>query len=201
VSGIPILVEARDLRVLVVGGGAVAARKSGALCAAGAKVRIVAPDIGPAIRALVDERRMDLVERRYRSGDVGDAELVIAATNSRETNAAVAVDARAANRLVNVADAADEGSFSTMATHRAGGLTVGVSAGVPAAAARIRDALSERFDDRYAAALAELSLLRDAMLSAGQGERWRALSADVLGTGFCEAVEAETLDQRLAAWR
>jgi siroheme synthase-like protein len=201
VSGVPIMLEASALRVLVVGGGPVAARKAGALCAAGATVRVVSPASGEAIHALADAGRVTLVERRYEPGDVGDANLVIAATNDRATNAAVAREARAAHRLVNVADAAEEGTFSTMATHHAGTLVVGVSTGVPAAAASIRDAIAERFDERYAIVLAELSTLRDALLAAGEGARWRALSGEVLATGFCESVDADTFDRRLAPWR
>jgi precorrin-2 dehydrogenase/sirohydrochlorin ferrochelatase len=201
VSGLPILLEASALRVLVVGGGAVAARKGGAFSAAGAAVRVVAPSCGAVIRALADSGRITLVERRYEPGDVGDADLVIAATDDRETNAEVARAARAAHRLVNVADAAEEGSFSTMATHRAGSVVVGVSTGVPAAAARLRDAIAERFDARYAVALEELSTTRDALLASGQGARWRALSAEVLGVGFCESVDADTFHGRMAPWR
>jgi precorrin-2 dehydrogenase / sirohydrochlorin ferrochelatase len=201
VSGVPVLLEASALRVLVVGGGAVAGRKAGLFAAAGAEVRVVSPASGEVIRALAESGRVTLLARRFEAGDIGDADLVVAATDDRATNAQVARAARAAHRLVNVADAAEEGSFSTMATHRAGNVVVGVSTGVPAAAARMRDAIAERFDERYALALDELSAMRDALLASGQGARWRALSADVLGTGFCESVDADTFHRRMAPWR
>ena len=199
-SGVPVLVEAAELEVLVVGAGAVAGRKAGVLCAAGARVRVVAPVIGEAVRALAEAGRLTLVERPYAAGDVGHAELVIAATDDRAVNAAVAAEARAAHRLVNVADVAEGGSFATMATHRAGALVVGVSAGVPAAAVRIRDAIAERFDDRYARALDRLAAERDGRLAAGDGPGWRRLSGDLLGRRFCDDVEAGTLAARLDAW-
>lgn len=200
-SGVPLLVEAAGLRVLVVGGGTVAARKASALAAAGAIVRVVALRVGEEIQRLAREGTVSVSARAYAAGDVSDAELVIAATDHRATNAAVAADARALHRLVNVADAPADGSFSTMATHRSGALVVGVSAGVPAAAARIRDAIASRFDARYGDALEELSRLRDDLLAAGQGVRWRSLSGEVIGDGFCDAVDGGTLDDRLAAWR
>lgn len=200
-SGIPILVEAEGLRVLVVGGGAVAARKVRALCAAGAQVRVVSPLIDAAIRELADAGDVVLVERTYEPGDIGDAELVIAATPHRATNAAVATNARAAHRLVNVADAGAEGSFSAMAVHRAGTLVVGVSAGVPAAAGKIRDAIAGRFDERYTSALRELVLLRQQQLVSGDTARWRAISDDVAGAGFCDAVESGAIADRLRPWR
>lgn len=201
-SGIPLLVEASGLRVLVVGGGAVAARKATAFCEAGANVRVVSPAAGDEILDLARAGKLALVSRMFVAGDVGDAELVIAATSDRATNAAVADEARAVRCLVNVADAPEEGHFVTMATHRSGELVVGVSAGgVPDAAKRIRDAIGERFDARYAHALAELVTLRQRLLDRRERHRWHELAREVVGADFCELVESDVLDQRVAPWR
>jgi siroheme synthase-like protein len=202
VSGVPILVEGTALRVLVVGGGSVAVRKAAALMQSGARLRVVAPLLSDAMRALANEGSAVLIERRYAPGDIGDAQLVVAATDDPAVNAAVSADARAANRLVNVADAPAEGSFATMATHRSGALVIGVSAGgVPRAAARIRDAIADRFDSRYARALAVLTALRRELLDGGSGTAWRARSAELLDADFCDVVERGTLAERVAAWR
>jgi siroheme synthase-like protein len=202
VSGIPLLVEATGLRVLVVGGGAVAARKATAFSDAGANVRVVSPAAGDEILDLARAGKLALVSRMFVAGDVGDAELVIAATSDRATNAAVADEARAVRCLVNVADAPEEGHFVTMATHRSGELVVGVSAGgVPDAAKRIRDAIGERFDARYAHALAELVTLRQRLLDRRERHRWHELASEVVGADFCELVESDVLDQRVAPWR
>jgi len=201
-SGVPILVEGSALVVLVVGGGPVAVRKAAAFVAAGASVRVVAMEPSPAMRDLAQTSGVGLVERAYERGDIGDALLVIAATNDRATNAEVAADARASGRLVNVADAPDVGSFATMATHRTGALVVGVSAGgVPGAAARVRDAIARRFDERYAGALTALATLRRSLLDRGASAEWRALAADVIDDAFIDTVESGTLDARVAAWR
>ena len=200
-SGLPILLDGPALRVLVVGGGTVASRKTAVLLDAGARVRVVAPQVSDAMRVIADAGRVELLERRYARGDVGDALLVIAATDDRAVNAAVTEEARAANRLVNVADAPAEGSFATMATHRSGTLVIGVSAGgVPRAAARIRDAIAARFDSRYARALADLTAIRRELLDRGEGARWRARSSEVLDAGFCAVVERGALAERVAAW-
>jgi siroheme synthase-like protein len=202
VSGIPILLEGSALTVLVVGGGPVAVRKASAFAAAGASVRVVARDPSPAMRALARAPDVSLEEREYESADVAGALLVIAATNDRSVNAAIAADARASSRLVNVADAPDEGSFATMATHRAGTLVVGVSAGgVPGAAARVRDAVADRFDDRYASALRRLASMRRTMIERGASAEWRALAGELLDERFCDAVESGALEARMSAWR
>lgn len=201
-SGIPVLVDGAGLRVLVVGGGAVASRKLAALLQAGAQVRVVAPRAAPAISALAESGDVQWLGRDYAPADLADAQLVIAATDDRAVNAKVAADARAAYRLVNVADEPDEGTFTMMAVHRSGALVVGVSAGgVPGAAARIRDTIARRFDARYARALERLAGLRRAALQRGDAERWRAMARGVVDAEFCRAVEENTLDERVETWR
>lgn len=201
-SGFPILVEGSAVDVLVVGGGTVASRKAAVLIDAGARVRVVAPEVSDALRALASAGRVRLIERRYERGDIGDAHLVVAATDDRAVNAAVTADAHAAARLVNVADAPADGSFATMATHRSGALVFGVSAGgVPGAAARIRDALATRFDARYARALEALSRLRRTLLDRGAGAEWRARAGEVIDAEFCERVENGAIVERVDAWR
>lgn len=200
-STLPILVEGSGLRVLVVGGGNVATRKARQFALAGAIVRIVAPDIDPTLEELAREYAM-LVERRpYEMGDIGDAQLVISATDDRTANAAVARDALAENRLLNAADHSSDGNFAMMATHHRGPLTIGVSAGgVPAAAIRIRNALAQRFDARYGDALGELGAVRKRMIASGDAERWRTRSSELIDADFCEAVEGGEISRRIAEW-
>ena len=201
-SGVPILVDGTGLRVLIVGGGPVAARKVAAFLQAGARVRVVAPQATESIRALVGSTQVEWLARAYEPADLGDAQLVIAATDDRAVNAKVAADARAVHRLVNVADAPDEGSFTMLAVHRSGSLVVGVSAGgVPGAAARIRDAIARRFDARYASALELLGTLRRDSLARGDAKSWRDLSSGVIDEEFCDSVERGTIDRRVSTWR
>jgi siroheme synthase (precorrin-2 oxidase/ferrochelatase) len=62
---------------------------------------------------------------------------------------------------VNVASDGNEGSFTSMAVHREGRLTIGVSAGgVPVAAASIRNEIAQHFDGRYAKMIEQLFLER-----------------------------------------
>ena len=201
-SGVPILLESVGLRVLVVGAGAVATRKLTTFVDAGARVRVVAPHASNEVQALADDGRIEWLRRTYVPADIDDAELVLVATNDRTVNAMAAADARAMCRMVNVADAPDDGSFTMMATHRSGDLVVGVSAGgVPGAAARIRDVIGRRFDERYARALETLGALRASALERQESDRWRALTRGILDRGFCRAVEDGTLDERVSSWR
>ena len=200
-SAFPIALNAQRVRALVVGGGAVGSRKALALVEAGASVRVVAPEISASLVAAEADQRLIILRVAYGPDVLGDATLVIAATSSRDVNSAVARDARERGILVNVADAPDEGDFHSMALHRRGDLTIAVStSGVPGAAARIRDSLARRFDERYEHALAALHRMRSRLLAADEGA-WRRAADDLIGEDFCDSVEAGTVPQRVAAWR
>ena len=86
-SELPLMLHAEAIEALIVGGGAVAARKARALLIAGARVRIVASEISAEVRGLAAEHeRLKLEERPYGRSDIGNAQLVIAATSDRATN-------------------------------------------------------------------------------------------------------------------
>lgn len=201
-SALPIAVHGPDVSVLVVGGGRVATRKAVAFLRAGAAVRVVAPAISGELRENADASdRLTLQTRKYASGDVAGVTIVIAATDDAAVNELVVAEARAAGKLVNRADMASAGNFSTMAVHRAGELTVGVLAGVPGAAARVRDVIAKRFDHRYAEALDFLVTARAAMLKTGQPGEWNALADDVVSEDFCDLIEAGDFEKRTSKWR
>lgn len=201
-TALPIALRGEAVAALVVGGGPVATRKALALESAGANVRVVTLSATPELEQR-SERGSILLERRsYDESDMDDAQLVFAATGSREVNARVAADSIAAHRLVNVADVSAAGNFETMAVHRAGALTIAVAAGgVPGAASRVRNAIASRFDERYATAVEDLRALRARVLARDGTDAWRAVAARVLGDDFCAVVERGELKERLAEWR
>lgn len=202
-SGYPIVLNGEAITALVVGGGRVAERKARALLAAGARVRVVAPVVSDALRELARSTpHCEIVERRYEGDDIAGARLVFAATDQREVNAAVARDAREAGILVNVADDGSLGDFVTPAVHESGGLLIAVTTGgIPGAAARVRDAISGRFDGRYADVLARLAELRSSLLQSGDRDEWKRAAAALLDDDFCARVESGALGEELTAWR
>lgn len=202
-SGYPVLLEGRAINALVVGGGRVAARKVRGLLAAGTVVRVVASTISDDLRALSErEPNITIDERAFEHDDVRSATLIIAATDDRTTNARVAQLAREHHRLVNVVDLPAEGNFVGMATHRSGDMVIGVSAGgVPRAAARIRDAIAERFDTRYATAIASLRTLRRRLLDTSGAATWELAMNGLVDDGFCARVESGVLAAEADAWR
>jgi uroporphyrin-III C-methyltransferase/precorrin-2 dehydrogenase/sirohydrochlorin ferrochelatase len=104
---LPIFLRARDRAVTVVGGGLVATRKVELLLRCEARITVVAPDLHRELRELVAmtaKRVLRHVPERFAPHHLDGAELVIAATDSAGTNAAVAEAARARGVPVNVVD-------------------------------------------------------------------------------------------------
>jgi uroporphyrin-III C-methyltransferase / precorrin-2 dehydrogenase / sirohydrochlorin ferrochelatase len=127
-------------RVLVAGGGRVAARRVPALLDAGAFVHLVAPDLAPELSALVADHRLAWSQRTVRESDCDGVWLVLALTDQPEANAMLASTAESQRIFCVRADAADGGTAWTPATGRVGDLHLGVvSESGPRAAARARD--------------------------------------------------------------
>jgi siroheme synthase-like protein len=201
-SAYPLMLDGDTLSAVIVGGGSVATRKAVALVRTGARVHVVAPACSPEMEILAANDLVDLSRETYSSSHIGDALLVIAATDDAATNSLVAADARNLGRLVNVVSAPHEGNCITPAVHAAGDVVVAVSAGgVPAAAARIRDAIAQILDARYADAIHELSVLRRRLIDSGHRERWSAAADALIGDDFCSAVESGLFVERAAEWR
>jgi siroheme synthase-like protein len=205
VSAYPLMLDGATLSAVVVGGGRVATRKVIGLLAAGANVHVVAPQITPELEQLaVDNQPLRLTHARFSDEHLGEALLVIVATDDAVENTRIAATAKARGRLVNVVTAPEQGNCSTPAVHRAGGVTVAVGAGrVPTAAARIRDRLASIVDVRYADAVRELSALRARLLEQGgeARDRWIEANEALVGEDFCARVEAGDFDAGVAAWR
>jgi siroheme synthase (precorrin-2 oxidase/ferrochelatase) len=136
------------------------------------------------------------------ASDIQHAQLVVAATSSEDLNRKIADDAKSLDRLVSVVDSPGSGSFISMAVHRAGSLTVGVSAGnVPPAAVRVRDAIGARFDSRYAEAIDACSALRSETLASAGASKWATVHPSLITSDFCEDVESGRMAERIVACR
>ena len=104
---LPLFHDLRGRRCLMVGGGETALRKLRPLLEAGARVRLVAPEIGDGVRELAAGATGELAQRTFESDDIEGVSLIIAATDDRAVNERVSRLARAANIPVNVVDNPD----------------------------------------------------------------------------------------------
>jgi precorrin-2 dehydrogenase / sirohydrochlorin ferrochelatase len=180
----PVNLVLEGRRCLVVGGGTIAVRKVEGLLACGADVTVVASTVDGRLRGLPG---VTVEERPYRAGEVSAYRLVIAATDSPETNAAVFHDAEQAGVWVNGADDPAHCSFTLPAVVRRGGLMITVSTGgrSPALSRWLRRRLESEIGPEFEVLLDILSSEREVLKAKGrstEGPGWQnALDSDMLG--------------------
>ena len=179
-------------RVLVVGGGRVAAEKARGLLAAGAVVHVVAPTVADEVRAL----DLSWEERPYERGEVAGYRLAVACTDDPAINQAVYDDGESAGVWVNAADDPERCSYTLPARLDRGRVLVTVSTGghSPALAAWLRDQLAEQLGDEVDALAGLLAEARAELLAGGGsslGADWRT----ALDSGMLDLVRAGRLDE------
>jgi len=142
----PLTLDVRDRRVVVVGGGPVAARRARGLVHAGAEVVVVAPWLCEDLADLAAAGRIRWRPREYAgAGDLDGAWLVHSATGDPDVDEAVAADAEAARLWCVRADDAECSAAWTPAVASVDGVLVAVSAGGdPRTARALRDAVRTR---------------------------------------------------------
>ena len=92
----PVMINIREKKVVVVGGGKVAARKIKTLLAEQAAVTVVSP----TLHADIPQAEIQWLARPYQTGDLEGAKLVFACTDQAEVNRQIMEDA-APSQLVN----------------------------------------------------------------------------------------------------
>ena len=139
----PLALRVAGRRVVVVGGGAVAARRARGLVEAGADVHVVAPVVDPDLALLAAAGALTWVRRGYRDGDLGGAWLAHTATGDPGVDARVLAAADAARIWCVQAADARAASAWVPAVARVDDVVVAVNAGGdPRRAADLRDAIA-----------------------------------------------------------
>jgi precorrin-2 dehydrogenase/sirohydrochlorin ferrochelatase len=184
---------------LVVGGGEIASRKAEDLLLAKARVTVVAPRVCPALESMAAQGRLQVDRRPYQTGDIGDAFVVIAATNNVDVNAAVFKDATARNVLVNVVDVPALCTFTVPATVHRGDLTIAIATQgrSPAFSGILREELEGRYGPEYGALVDLFGRLRTRMIALGwKGLAIREKLAEIYRAGIVELITSGN-EQRL----
>lgn len=125
----PIFLDLKNRLCLLVGGGDVATRKGRLLSKAGARLRVVAPEISSELRELVAQNNGDIFEREYQVGDLNDCVIAIAATDIESLNEQISNDAKARNLPVNVVDSPALCTYITPAVIDRSPLVIAISSG------------------------------------------------------------------------
>lgn len=126
---LPVFLSVRGQPCLVVGGGDVATRKVELLLKAQAKVTVISPELGTALKTLHEAGKFTHVAESFRAGQVGGQRVIIAATDDEVVNRAVATAAQASNIPVNVVDRPELCTFIMPAIIDRSPVIVAVSSG------------------------------------------------------------------------
>jgi len=206
---LPVFLDLTDRRVLLVGGGEVALRKASLLLEARARVRIVAPSLHVELARLLEQGHLEHVASEFQPELLEDVVFVIAATDQRAVNDAVARSAAARGLFVNVVDDTAGSSAILPAIVDRSPVMLAFSTGghSPTLARRLRAEFEARLPERLGALARFAGRLRDTVKRALPDPRRRlrfwewALQGEVASqvlAGQETAAEA-LLQQRLSA--
>ena len=159
----PMFVKLRGRLAVVVGGGRLADSKIGNLLSAGARIRIVAPQVKNTISGLVAAGKVELRTKTFEPEDLAGAFLAITATGVPGVNQEVFREAEARGILCNAVDDPERCHFYYPAVVRRGALQIAISTNglSPALAQRLRRELESQFGPEYEAWLAWLGSVRN----------------------------------------
>jgi uroporphyrin-III C-methyltransferase/precorrin-2 dehydrogenase/sirohydrochlorin ferrochelatase len=149
---LPLFLDLDGRRALIVGGGPVAASKLAQLLAAGAVVRLVAPEVCAEILRRRETDGIAIEQRRFETGDLDGMWLVVAAATPA-VNRAVAEAAEGRRIFVNAVDDPANASAFLSGVVRRDGVTLAISTGgaAPGLTALLRQALDRVLPDDLAA--------------------------------------------------
>jgi len=155
---------------LVVGGGAVGARKVRKLLQCGARVILISPEVIQELQTLIQEEKLVYRARHFRDTDLEDAFLTIAATNDAAANRAVSEAAKAKNVLCNVVDSPELSSFLVPAVVRKGDLVVAISTEgkSPALSGKLRKRFEKELSPAYGPLVELLGAMRSRLKKQGR---------------------------------
>lgn len=184
----PLLFNLNHKKVLVVGGGKVAARRIVTLLENGMQVIAVSPDFSEAI-IRTENHQLTLINACYHKEQLVDIDLAVAATDNRELNQQIKMDCQSQKIWCNRVDDPDDSDFIFPSVIRRGDLTLSVctEGASPFLTKCIVDELADRYDDSYTEKTALLRLLRQAVL-AGDGSP-QEKSAKLKELSRCSNVE------------
>ena len=141
-SLLPLFLTLTGRRVLLVGGGPVAAAKLDQLLAAGADVRVVAPEVDARIEAAAAASGVAIDRRPFVPADLDAAWFVVAAATP-DVNREVAIAAEPRRVFVNAVDDPANATAFLSGVVRRDGVTIAISTSgdAPALAGLLREAL------------------------------------------------------------
>lgn len=176
---LPVSLSLEGKRCLVVGGGNVALRKIETLLEYNAALTVVAIEPVEKLNYYAEKGKLKLEKREYQSPEASRYDIVIAASDSLESNQDVARDCREAHVPINAVDNPDLCDFIFPAILRRDCLTVAVSTDgkAPFLSGHLRLILDSVFPERWAKIAHYAAQFRNMVFSRWKDNRTMKLKA------------------------
>ena len=158
----PVLLNLKNKKCVVIGGGIVALRKALSLLKAGARVYLISPELCPGLKRLKEQKRIFWTNSAYQKIHLKGAFLTIAATSDKAINTKISQDAKKSGILINTVDAEDLSDFIIPSSISKGGLILCVSTSgqAPCLSKRMRQDIERLLVPEYARFLKILEGIR-----------------------------------------
>ncbi len=163
----PVNLDVRGRDCLVVGGGAVGARKVRTLLECGARVTVISPETAADVDRLFDAGKIDLKRREFSPADLEGRFLVIGATDDVDLNRRISAEAKTRQMLCNIADFPEGCNFILPAVVRRGDLLIAISTSgnSPAFARTLRKQIESEYGPEYGRFLDLMGAVRARLLA------------------------------------
>ena len=124
----PLFMDISDKKIVVIGGGNIAARRVKVLSQFCWNLTVVAPRIHPDLLTLEEKGQIRVIRREYEREDIYDAWMVLATTDQHKLNEEIYSVAKCLGALVNVASNREKCDFHFPGIVKKNHFVVGINA-------------------------------------------------------------------------
>ena len=158
----PIYLKLDNKKILIVGGGKIAAHKINKLLDFTKDITIIAPHIIPKTMQLIQTNSLQVFKRRYKKGDIDTFNIVIVAVDDIEVQKEVYAECRQKGILCNSVDSMEYCDFIFPSYTKKGALTIAYSTSgtSPSFAKYLRCAIERLLPDSIVEFLSNMQRLR-----------------------------------------
>lgn len=182
----PFMIDIKNKKCLVVGGGTIAFHKVKILSEYEVRIDVVSPKVCRELYALAEDYdTIEIHQRGFQDNDIEKKDFVVAATDAQDLNNHISKLCRQNNILVNAVDMKEACSFIFPALIKREDLLISVSSGgkSPAAAAFVKKKVENNIPDFYEKMIDTLGEYRQYIMENTESEKRKGIFNDLLQYG------------------
>lgn len=159
----PIILNIRDKKFLVIGGGKVATEKIKRLLIFTKNITILSPDLTSELKEIVDKEHLTYISQKYAPELISDYDIIIVAVNDIKLQKEIYQYAKKNNKLCNTVDVVEYSDFIFPSIVKKGDLIVSfsTSGSSPAIAKYLRQVFEKIIPDEMENFLKEMKEIRE----------------------------------------